>query len=141
MKNGVQTSLWIKQELYTRMKIEGLNFTSWVNETLEQYFSMNHKDQILKKLLELDSERKTLETRLKVLEEKEKQSITGRIESDSIFEMLYKIYCARREKMGEDESLDWRWITSPKNYNRCKTMKMNPDEVLQLLIKTYNKEK
>ncbi len=140
MNDRIQTSLWIKHDLYSRMKLEGLNFTNWVNETLEQYFSMNQKDQVLKRLLEIDAERKTLESRLKVLEEKEKQSITGRIESDSIFEEIYRVFVARREKQGCTEESDWIWITSPKNYTRCKSMGINPDKVLKLLYKTYEKK-
>ena len=139
MNDKVQTSLWLKHDLYSRMKLDGLNFTNWVNETLEQYFSMNNEEQITKRLLEIDAERKTLESRLKVLAEDKKRSITGSIEYDTIFNELYNVFVARREIQGCNADTDYTWITSPRNTIRCKMMKINPDEVLQMLYKLYEK--
>lgn len=138
MNDKIQTSVWIKKDLYIRMKTEELNFTKWVNDNLEVYFELNRKNDILKRLRDLDAERKTLSERLSDIADKESQSMTGKIESDAVFQYIFAIFCKRRKNIGENIQMEQKWINSPKNQQRCALMNMEEKEVLEMLRNAYN---
>ena len=133
----IQTSLWLDRDVKRLIEDEGLNLSKWVNTNILISLSVEHEDEILRKIKDHEGSIKTLKSRLKALRERNKgKSQREKIMNAALDELRHGYTCRADEGQNRENNLIW--IRSPKNIGRCKLLEKLPDEMLNELEAWYN---
>jgi hypothetical protein len=116
---------------------QDLNFTQFVNDQLEKYFSVTTTEEIDRRLEKLREEVVALETRKAALLVSHRDDDTLQRSSKLIWDELHKLYGAHRDQDADDEK-GVAWITSPKNLKRCNLLSKQPAEILAELRRWFD---
>ena len=135
---NVQTSLWLKKELKHIVDNEEINLSKFVNDCLEQYFSVSTIEdvdaKIAKKREEINIlERKRADLVASGICEKKTEAIGSKL-----FEEMQKLYVIRHKTIGYNPDLDFEWVSSPKNLQRCKILGKEPLVMVKELREWYD---
>lgn len=133
----VQTSLWLDRDVKRLIEDENLNLSKWVNENILISLSVEHEDQILEKIKGHEMSIKTLQSRLKTLQEREKDD--GKIDSvkQQALRELREYYLPLAKGGATRERL-LQWMMVPKKIARCKLLGKTVDQMLDELEVWYD---
>lgn len=136
----VQTSLWLDRDVKRLIEDEGLNLSRWVNKNILISLSVEHEDEILKKIKEHEGSIKTLKSRLEALQSRKKEG--SRVDSvkEQALDELREYFLPLAER-GASRDAKLGWIMVPKKIARCKLLGKTVDEMLDELDAWYDGQK
>ena len=135
---NVQTSLWLKKELKHIVENEEINLSKFVNDCLEQYFSVSTIEDVDAKIAKKREE-------INILERKRADLVASGIYenkteaiSSKILEEMQKLYVSKRRSTEYNPDLEFEWISGPKNLQRCKILGKEPLVMVKELREWYD---
>ena len=113
------------------------NLSELVNNLLTTYMSVSTTEEIQEKIKEHQENIKVLTQRQAALlkDGVSKDHTEGMVKT--ILDDLQKAYKVRRETVGDNRNLDFDWLNSPKNIQRCRVLGKEPIELVMELRTWY----
>jgi len=111
---------------------EDLNLTKWVNDNILLSLSVDTPEKVEAKVRLKESELMLLKKRLEKMQEA-KETVADVEETERNIWAELKEHWSARAGNDLDHSVNLRWIRSPNNLKRCKSLKLTPEEVLIVL--------
>jgi hypothetical protein len=113
-----------------------LNISRFVNEQLRNYFSVDSIEQVEAEINKLVLAKIVLDKKKADLLAKGVRVSKDAGMKDSVMEELRKGF-VKRMSVGVSDSGNFDWIRSPRNMSRCRSLGMDPVEVLEDLRGWY----
>jgi hypothetical protein len=115
------------------------NLSQLVNDLLSTYLSASSVEEVQKEISEHEKKIKALIARQNDLlkqgaSETQTSGMKKKFEDD-----LKKIYKKRREEIGDNQDLDFDWLNSPKNIQRCRLLGKEPLQICNELREWFQK--
>ena len=118
-------------------KLENLNISNLVEEYLQKYLGANGIEEIDEKIKKIETELSALRDRKKELLRKGESLSRSDDLVKNLMDELQKAYILRRASDNTSRDMDFEWMSSPKNLQRCKLLCKEPLALVLELRKWY----
>lgn len=133
-----RVNVYIDKRLLEMAHLDTNNISQLVNNLLSTYLSASSVEEVQNQINEYQKKIKALESRQSDLLKdgaSENQTLGMRQKIDTDLKRLYK---HRRETIGDNSDLDFDWLNSPKNIQRCRLLGKEPLQLASELRDWYN---
>ena len=133
-----RVNVYIDKKLLEMAHLDTNNISQLVNNLLSTYLSASSVEEVQSQINEYQKKIKALESRQSDLlkqgvSENQTSGMRHKIETD-----MKKLYKHRRETIGDSQDLDFDWLNSPKNIQRCRLLGKEPLQLVSELRDWYN---
>ena len=139
MEEKKRINVYLDKKLMTLVHMEVDNVSELFNNFLTQYLSATSVENIDRKINEYH-------TKIKALELKRQDLLDNGVSEErqvdinkNVLNQFRETYVKRRDQMGDNESSDELWITSPRNIQKCNLLGVEPFGMLHDLRVWYDK--
>jgi two-component sensor histidine kinase len=116
------------------------NLSELINNLLTTYLSVSTTEEIQNQIKDHQDKIKALVTRQQDLLKKGMAEDHSEGMKQKLDEELKQLYKIRRATIGDNQDLDFDWMNSPKNIQRCRLLGKEPLEVVHALRSWYEND-
>ena len=132
-------TLSIEDGVIELARLENINISGIIEEYLQKYLGTNGIEEIEKKIKTVETELQALLDRKKELLRQGESMTRSEDLCKNIMEELHSAYVLRRNQGINSHDLDFDWLNSPKNQQRCKMLGKEPIELVGEIRSWYDK--